>query len=160
LEDEEWHEVEFPEGTNGSDFGHSDVASEDGKEDAANAANSVFCGEHGDEEVISVMEDRAFKEKGTEHVVQDGVLPFGLLGEFFLCKRSPKVVFVQVIGMGVVIVVGHFPTIIRKKEGHHADSPKELVHHSAWRKGLMCTGMSDYKKTSDCCPKKDPGKRN
>jgi len=66
------------------------------------------------------------------------------------------VVFSQVIGERVVVVVGEFPTIVRENQWHHTDSSNNLVNDPVSCERLMGTVVADNEQASGSCTTEHP----
>lgn len=106
--------------------------------------------------MVHLVQNGAFKEQWAIHVVGKSFFPSRHFADLFLGQRFPEVVSVEIVGVGVVVIVGNFPAVVWEEEWHHADGSKEFVHHSVFGEGLMGAIMADNKQSSGSSTKQDP----
>jgi len=156
LEDEEWHEVDLPQASIFGEFGPHKEEAKEGKKNGSDLSNNILFGDEGEDIVVHLVENGAFKEQWAIHVVCKGFFPARHFGKLFLGQRLPEVISVEIVCVGVVVIVGNFPAVVWEEEWRHADSSKEFVHQSVFGEGLMGAVVSNNKQSSGSSSKQDP----
>lgn len=62
-------------------------------------------------------------------------------------EGTPEVITGDVVGVGVMVVVRHFPGIVGEGKGHHGERPNDLVEGSRLGEVLVRTVVADNEET-------------
>lgn len=159
LEDKEGNEVQLPERAKLGEKVQCQNSTKSSKDDTSGGSTLVLIGKNWDEEVVGMVDNGTLEEEGSEHVVVNVLGEGGHLIHILSLQGTPEVIAIHVVGVRMVVVVGHLPRVVREHQRHHANSANDLVKCAVLGKGLVRTVVRNNKETSSSSSVEEPGNR-